>query len=309
MKIPTFKGMSTYKKKWGDDERIKEWGNMNRISSAISEIMAQYPGLEKDDLAEGIIDFIEGNLINFIAEVELPDPVALKLEWYKERRKSKEFRASEEELKEKKDLITVLRKLKEKSNGHKTEATYLFEPNGNVSRDGAQLPKLSFEPFSGLSIGKFEKEINPSDIIGKPEVINGRTVIVDEFAEQRDSDGVAAYKGHIDELIDAIFDVATIISRDKVEKVTHGYDADFGTIVRVRLRQNAKEAFESWRKLLDEIGPTYPEITLRVDWTGEDNLSDDELVDYMVEIMLKSGVGPKVSEKFDSVKAVREGRG
>jgi len=130
---------------------------------------------------------------------------------------------------------------------------------------------------------------------------------VDDFGEQRDIDGVAAYKGHIDELIDAISDVANIISRDKVEKVTHGYDADFGNIVRVCLRQNAKDAFESWLKLLDDIGPKYPEITLRVDWTGEDNLSDDDLVDYMVEIMLKSGVSPKVSEKIDSVKAVREG--
>ena len=280
---------------------------MNSISSAISGILAQYPELEKDELAGCILDFIEGNLINFIAEVELPDPVALKLEWYRARRKSKGSRASEEEFKEKKELIKVLRKLKQKSNGYKTEATYLFEPNGKVSRDVAQLPKLSFEPFSGLRIRDFEKEINPSDIIGKPKVINSRTGIVDDFGDQRDIDGVAAYKGHIDELIDAISNVANIISGDSVEKVTHGYDADFGNIVRVSLRQNAKDAFESWLKLLDEIGPKYPEITLRVDWRGEDNLSDDDLVDYMVEIMLKSGVGPKVSEVFDSVKAVREG--
>ncbi len=281
---------------------------MNSITSAISGILAQYPELEKEELAGCIIDFIEGNLINFVAEVDLPDPVALKLEGYREIRKGKKFRATEEEFKEKKELIKVLRKLKQKSNGYKTEATYLFEQNGKVSRDVAQLPKLSFEPFSRLRTGKFEKEINPSDIIGKPKVINSRTGIVDDFGEQRDIDGVAAYKGHIDELIDAISNVANIISRDKVEKVTHGYDADFGNIVRVRLRQNAKEAFESWLKLLDEIGPKYPEITLRVDWAGEDNLSDDELVDQMVEIMLKSGVGPKVNEEFDSVKAVREGR-
>jgi hypothetical protein len=280
---------------------------MNRIGSAISEILAQYPELEKDDLAEGIIDFIEGNLINFIAEVELPDPVALKLEWYRDRRKSKESRTSEEELKEKKELINVLRKLRQKSNGYKTEATYLFEPNGKVSRDVTELPKLSFEPFSGLRIRDFEKKINPSDIIGKPEAINSRTGIVDDFGERIDIDSVVSYRGHIDELIDAISDVANIISGYNVEKVTHGYDADFGNIVRVSLRQNAKDAFESWLNLLDEIGPKYPEITLRVDWTGEDNLSDDDLVDYMVEIMLKSGVGPKVSEEFDSVKAVREG--
>jgi len=57
-----------------------------------------------------------------------------------------------------------------------------------------------------------------------------------------------------------------------------------------RLRQNAKEAFESWLTLLDVIDQKHHEITLRVDWTGEDNLSDDGLVDYMEEVMLKSGV-------------------
>ncbi|RCV65554.1 hypothetical protein C5S53_03205 [Methanophagales archaeon] len=86
----------------------------------------------------------------------------------------------------------------------------------------------------------FEKEINQSDIIGKPKVVNSRTGIVGDFGEQRDIDGVAAYKGHIDELIDAISDVATIISGDNVEKVTHGYDADFGNIVRVSLRKTWK---------------------------------------------------------------------
>ncbi len=130
---------------------------------------------------------------------------------------------------------------------------------------------------------------------------------MEEFFNRIDSDRVAPYRGHIDELIDTIFDVANIISGDKVEKVTYGYDAEFGNIIRIGLTQNAREAFESWLKLLDKIDTKDLGINIRVDWTGEDNLSDDELVDYMVEIMLKSGVGPKVSEDFDSVKAVREG--
>jgi hypothetical protein len=87
---------------------------MNSITSAISGILAQYPELEKEELAGCIIDFIEGNLINFVAEVDLPDPVALKLEGYREIRRGKKFRATEEEFKEKKELIKVLRKLKQK---------------------------------------------------------------------------------------------------------------------------------------------------------------------------------------------------
>jgi len=266
---------------------------MNRINLAISEILSQYPELETDELTECVIDFIDGNLINFIAEVELPDPVSLKIEWHKEKRKSKGIRASEEELKEKEELISVLHKLQQKANGYKTDTTSLFEPNGKVSRDVTQI----------LS----EREINPSDIGRRRKAINNRTAVWEEFFNRIDSDRGAPHRVHVDELIDTIFDVANIISGDKVEKVTYGYDADFGNIIRVRLEQNAREAFESWLKLLDEIDTKDLGINIRVDWTGKDNLSDEELVDYMVEIMLKSGVGPKVSEEFDSVKAVREG--
>ena len=265
---------------------------MNRISSAISEIHSQYPELETDEVTGCVLDLVEENLINFIAEVELPDPLPLKLEWHKEKRKSKGIRALEK-LREKEELIKVLHNLQQMANGYKTDATSLFEPNGKVYRDVMQLPS--------------KREINPSDIERRREAINNRTDVWGASFEKIDSDRFAPYRGHIDELIDTIFDEANMISRNKVEKVTHGYDAEFGNIIRVRLKQNAREALESWLKLLDKIDTKDLGINIRVDWTGGDNLSDDELVDYMVEIMLKSGVGPKVSEDFDSVKAVREG--
>lgn len=268
---------------------------MNRINLAISEILAQYPEFGEDELVESVVDFIEEDLVNFIAKVNLPSPFSWKREWYKETRKKKKFRMPEKDFGEKIEFINVLSELKLKANGYKakTNATSLFEPNGKVYRDVTQLPS--------------KREINPSDIGRRREAINNRTDVWEESFEKIDSDRFAPYRGHIDELIDTIFDVANMISRDKVEKVTHGYDAEFGNIIRIGLAQDAREAFESWLKLLDKIDTKDLGINIRVDWTGEDNLSDDELVDYMVEIMLKSGVGPKVSEEFDSVKAVREG--
>lgn len=268
---------------------------MNRINLAISEILSQYPELREreDELVESIVDSIGTNLVRFIAEVDLPNPSSLMLERRRERKKPKGFRMSDEEFREKLEFINVLRKLKLEATGYETDATSLFEPNGKVYRDVTQLPS--------------KREINPSDIGRRREAINNRTDVWGESFEKIDSDRFAPYRGHIDELIDTIFDVANIISGDKVEKVTYGYDAEFGNIIRIGLTQNAREAFESWLKLLDKIDTRDLGINIRVDWTGEDNLSDDELVDYMVEIMLKSGVGPKVSEDFDSVKAVREG--
>ena len=268
---------------------------MNRINLAISEILSQYPEFREreDELVESIVDSIGTNLVRFIAEVDLPNPSSLMLERRRERKKPKGFRMSDEEFRKKLEFINVLRKLKLEATGYETDATSLFEPNGKVSRDVTQI----------LS----EREINPSDIGRRREAVNNRTDVWEESFEKINSDRFAPYRGHIDELVDTIFDVANIISGDKVEKVTYGYDAEFGNIIRIGLAQNAREAFESWLKLLDKIDTKDLGINIRVDWTGEDNLSDDELVDYMVEIMLKSGVGPKVSEEFDSVKAVREG--
>jgi hypothetical protein len=282
---------------------------MNRINLAISEILSQYPELREreDEVVESIVESIGANLVRFIAEVDLPNPSSLMLERRRERKKPKGFRMSDEEFREKLEFINVLRKLKLGATGYETDATSLFEPNGKVSRGETPLPKLSTESFSGLRIEELEREINPSDIGRRREAVNNRTDVWEESFEKINSDRFAPYRGHIDELVDTIFDVANTISGNKVEKVTYGYDAEFGNIIRIGLAQNAREAFESWLKLLDKIDTKDLGINIRVDWTGEDNLSDDEFVDYMVEIMLKSGVGPKVSEDFDSVKAVREG--
>jgi hypothetical protein len=290
---------------------MNEEGNMNRIDLAISETLYQYPELGEDEIVESFIDFIEKDLVNKIAEVELPSPISLRCEQYKERRKKKKSRMSDEEFRTRNEFINVLHKLKLETKGYmaKINATSLFEPNGKIYYCGTELPKLPAQPFYRLRIEELERRINPSDVAEKLEAINNRTDIEKAFLEKKEKIDVRYYRGVIERLIVEFSDVANRISGNKVEKVTYDYDANFGDIIRVRLMQNAKDAFETWLKFLNEIDPKDYGINLRIDWIGEDNLSDNELVDYMVEVMLKSGVGPTISEKFDSVKAVREGWG
>jgi len=69
---------------------------------------------------------------------------------------------------------------------------------------------------------------------------------------------------------------------------------------------NAKEAFQLWLELLDR--EEWEGITLAVKWNGKMNITEDELIAYAVDIMLKSGIGPKALPGFDAVEAVREGR-
>jgi len=46
-------------------------------------------------------------------------------------------------------------------------------------------------------------------------------------------------------------------------------------------------------------------IVLSVKWLGENNVSEAELIDYLVKIMIKSKVGPRALPGFDSVRMVQ----
>ncbi|MFP3178179.1 MAG: hypothetical protein RXQ96_04300 [Thermocladium sp.] len=50
-------------------------------------------------------------------------------------------------------------------------------------------------------------------------------------------------------------------------------------------------------------------IVLGVRWTGENNVSEDELINYVVKIMITSGLEPIAKRALDVVGELREERG
>jgi hypothetical protein len=52
-----------------------------------------------------------------------------------------------------------------------------------------------------------------------------------------------------------------------------------------------------------------PGIPVVVEWTGETDVSESELADYLLEIMARGGLRPRAPLGFDAVEAVREVRG
>jgi hypothetical protein len=51
-----------------------------------------------------------------------------------------------------------------------------------------------------------------------------------------------------------------------------------------------------------------PRIPIVVEWTGETDASEDELIDYLVKIALETGRKPIALSGFNAVEAVKEGR-
>jgi len=85
-------------------------------------------------------------------------------------------------------------------------------------------------------------------------------------------------------------------------KVGARYDPDWGCVYEVAVGASAREALEANLKLQEKL----PGIPIVVEWAGEKDVTDEELVDYLVKIAIKGGFRVEAPPGFDAVKAVRE---
>jgi hypothetical protein len=83
------------------------------------------------------------------------------------------------------------------------------------------------------------------------------------------------------------------------------YDPDWGYVYIVEVGLNARRALELNLKPQEML----PGIPVVVEWTGETDVSESELEDYLLEIMARGGFRPRAPPGFDAVGAVREVRG
>jgi len=102
--------------------------------------------------------------------------------------------------------------------------------------------------------------------------------------------------------------IAKLLGKDVICSVDVYSDNLYGTVIRVTTDLSARNALELWLKLLDYLPYKEYGVTLTLRWLGENNVSRDELIDYMVKIMIKSRTGPKALPGFDSVLIARKER-
>ena len=81
-------------------------------------------------------------------------------------------------------------------------------------------------------------------------------------------------------------------------------DADWGFVYIVTLEANAREALE----VNLELQRRFPGVPIVVKWTGSTDLSEGELVDYVLRVARAGGFKARAPRGFSSVEAVREVR-
>jgi len=100
-------------------------------------------------------------------------------------------------------------------------------------------------------------------------------------------------------------DLLQSLSGGRLFAITSRFDETWGPVVEATLNLDAREALEVWLKAEDSINKKFH---LVVKWTGENDLTEDELIQYLVEIGAKAEP-MKAKPGFDAVKLVREIRG
>jgi hypothetical protein len=100
-----------------------------------------------------------------------------------------------------------------------------------------------------------------------------------------------------------------LTGRDVIRGIVTYDDPDYGPVVRLVVDLNAREALDLWLKLVKLIPYTRYDVVIGVRWLGEDNVSRDELVDYVVKIMVEGGLRTTALEPLDVVRELLGERG
>jgi len=100
-------------------------------------------------------------------------------------------------------------------------------------------------------------------------------------------------------------DLLQSLSRGRLSAVSSRFDETWGPVVEATLNLNERDALEVWLKAEDAINKKFH---LVVKWTGKNDLTEDELIQYLAEIGAKAGP-MKAKPGLDAVKLVDEIRG
>jgi len=99
-----------------------------------------------------------------------------------------------------------------------------------------------------------------------------------------------------------------LTGRNVIRDIITYNDPDYGSVIRLIVNMNAREALDLWLKLVKQFPYEKHGIVIGVEWLGKDNVTEEELIDYAVKVMYISGLRTKAIEPLDVVRKLREER-
>jgi hypothetical protein len=99
-----------------------------------------------------------------------------------------------------------------------------------------------------------------------------------------------------------------LAGKDVIKEIKTYRDPDYGTVIEITFDLDAKETLDLGLKLIKSISFKECEAIIDVKWTGKNNVTKDEIEDYLVEVMKEECYRPKAKEPLDIVKELQEER-
>ena len=271
---------------------------VNGIKLAAIETLKLYPFLTSDELATLFTRFIEENLPHMLKSAKI-SPLRLKREYFRLKRGKRKFRDPKK--------ISFIHSLLE------------IQRIGRESYDGQSSPERGYEVAD--SSNPWPVSHPPPDDRELTGITNGHGTAIplslklerwtrDEelvplkALTQKEPELAEASKFLCSRFLKEVVKVANSYSGNRVRDAKFDSDELYGDLLRLTVNLDARKALRLWVRLLEEF--EWKETVLTVEWRGKLNVSEDELADYIAEIMLKSA-GPKALPSFNAVEAVREG--
>lgn len=234
--------------------------------------------LDIEELAEIILDSVESEFPEIVSQMDLPQR-NIKLEIAKKRSK----RLKREE---------GIRQIR-----NETERSNLISSLNLIKEE------ISYEKFTQIENEYQHPLLFQKSVDDYYSPIKEFTTSFDDISLMQKNDEPLHYKPFSSA---DIVKIAKSLS-NKISDYNLVYDKTYDRILNIEVELDAKEALELWIKILDETEGEYKK-SVNLEWSGEFNLTDDEYVNYSVEIMLKANTGPRAVENFDLINAIREGR-
>ena len=97
-------------------------------------------------------------------------------------------------------------------------------------------------------------------------------------------------------------------SHEKVIDITYSECEYYGEVCKVRWKGSAREAMKAWLKAIDELNALGIRKPIFYEWTGELDLSPEELGRFLAEALLKMGLPLATKEPFDAAAILRKER-
>jgi len=98
------------------------------------------------------------------------------------------------------------------------------------------------------------------------------------------------------------------IGENIVKNISIEIDPEWGTVVYVTVDLSMKETLELWLKLAKKYPYKDTGIHLVFRSLGEKNITDTELTDYLVSILLVNDIRPRLSRPINVVEELRKER-